>query len=282
MSDQNPSPPRERDPVVSDLTGVHPTAVVHPTARVAPTAAVGPFAVIGPAVALGAGTVVEAHAVIEGDTTIGADNRIGHHAVIGAPPQIRCSSAPAGAVVIGDRNWIRELSTVHAGSDGGITRIGDENMLMAYSHVAHDCQLGSGVDLANGVQLAGHVEVHDHAGLGGLAAVHQFARIGRLAFVGAGAMVSQDVPPFSLASGDRARIFDLNRVGLKRHGVGPAERKQLQRALGLVLDTPKQRDGLRRAREELGAGPLVQQLLSFVDASTRGLCRRKGHAGGRR
>jgi UDP-N-acetylglucosamine acyltransferase len=260
----------EIQPIV-DL--VHPTAVVELGARVDPTAEVGPYAVIGARVVIGPRCVIGPHAVIEGETVLGPENTVGPHAVLGAPPQIR-GAVGEGALVLGAGNTLREHVSVHAGSSGGVTRVGDRNLLMVGSHVAHDCVVGDGVELANGVQLAGHVEVGDHAGIGGLAAVHQLARVGRLAFVGAGAMVSQDVPPFSLASGDRARVYDINRVGLRRHGVDGATRTLLRRALALLLAAPTLREGVALVREQVAHCAEVEQLLAFAATSRRGLCRR--------
>ena len=252
---------------------VHPSAVVEPGAELDPSVRVGPFAVIGGGVHVGPGCRVDAHAVIVGDTRLGADNWVASHAVLGGPPQVRGLDGQAGALRIGSGNVFRELCTVHAAQAGAETRIGDGNLLMAGSHVAHDCVLGNHIELANGVQLAGHVQVGDHAGMGGLAAVHQFVRVGHHAFVAAGSMVSQDVPPFSLAAGDRARIYGLNLVGLRRHGFGADQRKQLGRALRLLLRAPTLGEGLARLGQDLPASAELELLLEFARCSTRGLCR---------
>jgi UDP-N-acetylglucosamine acyltransferase len=258
---------------------IHPTAVVEPGAEIDATAEVGPLAFIGGRVRLGPGCRVASHAVVKGDTTIGPRTRIGHHAVLGERPQVRDLEGPPGRLEVGQDNWLRELVTVHAGSPGSVTRLGDGNLLMAYSHVAHDCQLGNGIELANGVQLAGHVRVGDHAGLGGLAAVHQFVRVGELAFVGAGSMVSQDVPPFCLASGDRTRVYGANTVGLRRQGLPPALRRDLALALRLLLGAPTLARGLEQVRRQVAPSVEVSRLLAFAEASERGLCapvRRRG------
>lgn len=256
------------------MAEIHPTARVDPAAELAPSVRIGPYAVIGPHVSLGAETVVEAHCILEGRTRLGRANRVGPHAVLGAPAQIRDASREVpGRLSVGDENWIREFATIHAGHHDQ-TRVGHRNMLMAYSHVAHDCRLGDGIELANGVQLAGHVEVGDHAGLGGLAAVHQFVRVGELAFVGAGAMVPQDVPPFSLVSGDRARCYGINAVGLRRHGFSGGQRRQLRRAYRLLYAAPTLREGLERVRREVEPSEPVQRLLSFCEATRRGICAR--------
>jgi UDP-N-acetylglucosamine acyltransferase len=251
---------------------VHATAVVEQGARIDPGATVGPFALIGARARIGAGTVVGAGAVIAGETTIGARSWIGPHAILGTPPQIR-ETLEAGALEIGDETVVRELATVHAARPGGRTRIGSGCLLMAGCHVAHDCALEDRVELANGVQLAGHVEVGRGACLGGLAAVHQFARIGAFAFVGAGAMVSQDVPPYCLASGDRAKIYGLNVVGLRRNGFPPARRRELSRAVRLLFAAVSLGEGLARVSAEVSASEERDRLLAFVAASRRGLCR---------
>jgi UDP-N-acetylglucosamine acyltransferase len=252
-------------------SAVHETAVIEAGAELGPSVQVGPFAVIGARVRLGAGCLIEAHAVISGDTWLGAENRVGAHAVLGGPPQVRGLEG-AGALRVGRGNVIREHCTVHAGQPGSETRLGDANLLMAGSHVAHECVLGSHIELANGVQLAGHVQVGDHAGLGGLAAVHQFVRVGPHAFVGAGSMVSQDVPPFSLVAGDRARVYGLNLVGLRRHGFTAGQRRQLARALRQLLRAPTLEEGLALVRQE-PAGPELALLVEFASRSRRGLCR---------
>lgn len=250
---------------------IHSTAVVEPGATIDPTAQVGPFAVIGPEVELGPETRVEAHAVIQGRTILEAANRVGPHAVLGTPPQVRGLEG-SGALQIGRHNWFREFSTVHAGYED-VTRIGDHNLLMAYSHVAHDCRLGDGVELANGVQLAGHVLVEDHVAIGGLAAIHQFVRIGAFAFIGAGSMVSQDVPPFSLVSGDRARSYGLNVVGLRRHGFDSEHRRQIKQALNLMNGAATLSEGLQRIRDQLTSrSASAQHLVAFCEASRRGIC----------
>lgn len=255
-------------------TDVHPAAVVSDRARLGRGVRVGPGAVIGAGVELGDRTVVGPGAVIDGETRIGADNWIGAHAVIGMPPQIR-GRMDGGALHIGDHNVLRELCTVHLGSAGSTTRIGDANMLMAYAHVAHDCVLGDGVELANAVQLAGHVQVGDRAVLGGMAAVHQFVRVGCHSFVGAGAMVAQDVPPYSQVSGDRARLYGVNTVGLRRAGFSPEVRRALARALHTLRETPLLADALVAIRgdPELVAFAEVRRFVSFAEQSRRGLCR---------
>src|SRR5437016_3744898 len=193
---------------------IHSTAVVDRHAELHSTVEVGPYAVIGPKVKIGARTRVGAHAVIEGDTTIGEGNAIFQFAAIGAIPQDQKYAGEPTRLVIGDSNQIREFATVHIGTagGGGVTRVGNQCLLMANSHVAHDVQLGDGCILANSAALAGHVVVEDRVIFGGLSAVHQFTRIGRLAFVSGGAMVTQDVPPYVTVQGDRAEVVGITTV----------------------------------------------------------------------
>jgi UDP-N-acetylglucosamine acyltransferase len=259
---------------------IHPSAVIAPGAQIDLAATVGPYAVIGPRVVIGPQTEIGPHSLIEGNTRLGARNRVGPHTVLGAPPQVRECSDGGGRLVIGDDNWIREFATVHAARPGGETRIGSNNFLMAGSHVAHDCILGDHVELANDVQLAGHVRVEDHVGLGGLAAVHQFVSLGAHSFVGAGSMVSQDVLPFTLVSGDRARTFGLNVVGLRRHNFPAALCRDLARAVRMILEAGILAEGVARVRSEIPPSDPVERLLSFVSASQRGLCRSVSRARG--
>ncbi len=251
-------------------TLVHDTAVVAPGALLDPGVVVEPYAVIGEQVRIAAGTLVGSHTVVQGQTEIGRDNRVGPHAVLGMPAQIR-DVEEQGRLVIGDHNWLRELCTIHCGSPGETTRVGHHNMLMVHSHVAHDVQLGDHAELANGVQLAGHVHVGDHVTLGGLAAVHQFARVGDHALVGAGSMVSRDVPPFSLVSGDRARCFGINAVGLRRRGFTSALRQRIDAALKALLSASTLDQGVAAVRD-MGQDEPLQQLTRFAEASSRGLC----------
>jgi len=245
---------------------------VEPGAQIHATATVGAFSVVGAEVSIGPGCRIGSHVVLTGRTALGPDNHIGHHAALGGAPQIRQSADPAGRLELGKGNHLREFVTVHTGSSGGVTRLGDHNYLMAYSHVAHDCQLGNNVELANGAQLAGHVEAGDHASLGGLAAVHQFVRVGAHAFVGAGSMVSQDVLPYCLVSGDRARLYGLNTEGLRRHGFDAALRRDLARAVRALMSADSLEQGLDAIRRmEPLSGPL-QDLLEFARSSSRGLC----------
>ena len=255
---------------------VHPTAIVAPGARLHATAEVGPYAVIGPQVEIGAGTIVGPHAVIEGRTRLGERNRVFQFASVGAQPQDLKYAGEDSALEIGNENLIREFTTLHKGTTGGggVTRIGNRNLFMAYAHVAHDCQVGNGCVLANAATLGGHVEVGDHVILGGLAAVHQFTRIGKHAFVAGGAMVVMDVPPFCTAQGDRAELAGINSIGLARHGFSEDQIGRVKEAYRILFRSKLPLDeAVERLRTELGDQPEIQELLTFVTTSQRGLTR---------
>lgn len=257
-------------------TRIHPTAIVDPYAQLDADVEVGPYAIIGAGVRIGRGTRVGAHSVVDGHTTIGQDNRIFHHTSIGAIPQDLKYRGEDSQLIIGDRNTVREFATMHLGTAGGgmETRVGDDNLLMNYIHVAHDCRLGNHVIVANGVQLAGHVIVDDYVVLGALSAVHQFARVGESAITGAGSMVSQDVPPFCNATGDRATLHGLNSVGLKRRGFSVDTLRQIKRAYRLMFDSKLTvGQAAARIRREISDSPEVERLVKFVESSERGVCR---------
>jgi UDP-N-acetylglucosamine acyltransferase len=255
---------------------VHPTAVIAPGARLHPTVEVGPYAVIGAQVEIGAGTTVGPHAVIEGRTRLGERNRVFQFASVGAQPQDLKYAGEDSALEIGNENLIREFTTLHKGTTGGggVTRIGDGNLFMAYAHVAHDCQVGNGCVFANAATLGGHVEIGDHVILGGLAAVHQFTRIGRHAFVAGGAMVVMDVPPFCTAQGDRAELVGVNSIGLARHGFSEEQIARVKEAYRILFRSKLPlEEAVERLRTELGDQSEIQVLLSFITTSQRGLTR---------
>lgn len=257
----------------------HPTAVVHPDARIGEGVEIGPFAVIGPQVALADGVRIGPHCVVEGQTSVGPGCELSAHVCLGGPPQDLKHDGSPTRLTIGAHNVFREFVTVHAGSsDGrGETLIGDHSYFMANSHVAHDAVVGSRVMLANSAAIAGHCEVGDGAMLGGLAGIHQHVRIGRLAMVGAGAMCSQDVPPFTIAQGDRARLFGLNIVGLRRADLDPEVVRALKEAWRLVFSSGvAMRAGMHQARQAHGEVPEVDELLRFVEQAPRGVCRAAG------
>jgi UDP-N-acetylglucosamine acyltransferase len=259
---------------------IHPTAIVSPEAELDGSVRVGPYAVIGAGVRIDAGTSVGAHSVIEGPTTIGRDNRIHTHAALGAAPQDMKYRGEPTRLEIGHRNTIREFCTFNRGTtqDVGTTRIGDDNWIMAYVHVAHDVQVGSRTILANNATLAGHVHIGDWVIVGGLTGVHQFCRIGAHAMTGFQSHVAQDVPPFMMAAGHPLAISGFNVEGLRRRGFSKeriALVKQMHRLLyrdGLTLEAAKAAIAALRSTVEGGDGD-VQMLLDFLSASTRGIAR---------
>jgi UDP-N-acetylglucosamine acyltransferase len=212
------------------MATVHATAVVDPRAELAPDVDVGPYAVVGPGVSIGAGTRILGHAVVQGPTRIGAACVVHPFAVVGGEPQAKRHRGSPPELTIGNANVLREHVTIHGGTDGRATRIGDDNLLMVGAHVAHDVVIGSHCVIANAVQLAGHAVLEDWVTFGGLAGVAQFVRVGESAFVAAGAMCERDVPPFVIVQGDRARVRGINRVGLQRRGVDEASVMALERA----------------------------------------------------
>ncbi|MDE2219357.1 MAG: acyl-ACP--UDP-N-acetylglucosamine O-acyltransferase [Gammaproteobacteria bacterium] len=251
-------------------------AVISPQADLAADVEVGPFTVIGPGVRIGARTRIAAHAVINGPTTIGADNHIFQFASIGDAPQDKKYQGEPTRLEIGDRNVFRECCTVNRGTthDAGVTRIGDDNLFMAYTHVAHDCQVGSRTVLANCATLGGHVQLGDWVIMGGFAGVHQFCKVGAHAFIGNNTAVTRDVPPYVMAVGQPARPHSINSEGLKRRGFSAGQIRVLRDAYrtlyrrGLTLaDAVTELTGLARQHAE------VRPLLDFIGTTTRSLVR---------
>jgi UDP-N-acetylglucosamine acyltransferase len=259
------------------MTGpIHATAIVAQGAQLHPSVVVGPFAVIGPEVRIGQGSTVGPHAVLEGRTTLGEKNRVFQFASVGAIPQDLKYAGEPTALEIGDGNQIREFSTLHIGTagGGGVTRIGSNNLFMAYSHVAHDSQVGNRCVFANGATLAGHVEIGDFVTLGGLSAVHQYTRIGHHAFIAGGAMVVMDVPPFCVAQGDRAELAGLNVVGLQRQGFTEEQLGRIKDAYRILFRSKLPlEEAVSRLRVEFGGQSEIDRLLDFVTSSKRGITR---------
>jgi UDP-N-acetylglucosamine acyltransferase len=262
------------------MATIHPTALVDAKAELDQTVTVGPYAVIGPQVRIEAGTSIGAHCVIEGPTTIGRDNRIFPFASLGAAPQDMKYGGEPTALAIGERNTIREFCTFNRGTaqDAGTTRIGDDNWIMAYVHIAHDVQLANRTILANNATLAGHVHVGDWAIVGGLTGVHQFVKIGAHAMTGFQSHVAQDVPPFMMVAGNPLAVHGFNAEGLRRRGFSRermAQVKQMHRLLyrdGLTLDQAKAAIAALLGRVPEGDAD-VRLLLDFLAASTRGIAR---------
>lgn len=258
---------------------IHPTAMVDAGAQIDASVGIGPYAVIGPNVNIGAGTTVGAHAVLEGHTTIGRDNRIFQFASVGAAPQDKKYAGEPTALVIGDRNTIREFCTLNTGTvqDRGVTSVGDDNWIMAYVHIAHDCRVGNGTVLANNVTLAGHVQIDDFAIVGGLTGIHQFTRVGAYVMAGFASHISQDVPPFMMVDGNPLAVRGLNVEGLRRRGFSAdrvAAIKQMHRLLyrqGLTLAAARTAIAALVTDEDTQQD--IARMLELVDASARGIAR---------
>ena len=259
---------------------VHPSAVVDPSAQLHETVEIGPFTFVGPHVSIGAHTRVGAHCVIEGHTAIGEHNHIFQFNSLGAAPQDKKYGGEATALSIGNHNTIREFCTFNTGTvqDGGVTRLGDNNWVMAYVHIAHDCQVGNHTILANNATLAGHVHLGDWAIVGGLTGVHQFVHVGAHAMLGFSSAITQDVLPFLTVDGNPSRVRGINQEGLKRRGFSPEHIAAIKQAYRLVFrkDLP-----LAQALEQLAqlaeshpeAAVSLQAMLGAARASTRGLAR---------
>lgn len=253
---------------------IHPTAIVH--GRLAPDVEVGPYSVIGADVEVGEGSWIGAHVVLDGHLRVGRRNRIFHFASLGAPPQDKKYAGEDTAVEIGDGNTIREYVTINRGTalDAGVTRVGNDNWIMAYVHFAHDCQIGSNTIFANACQLAGHVTVGDWAIFGATTLVHQFVHIGAHAFTGMGTYLPQDLPPYVTAAGNMARPYGINSEGLKRRGFSPEAINGLKRAYRTLY---RRGLGLEEARRELASQvaecPQVAHLLEFIARTKRGIIR---------
>ena len=255
---------------------IHPTAIVHPGARLAQAVEVGPYAVIGEHVEIGEGTTIGAHAVIVGHTRIGRNNRIFHHATLGEAPQDKKYAGEPTRLEIGDDNMIREFCTFNTGTvqDLGVTKVGHKNWIMAYVHIAHDCEIGDQATLANCTQLAGHVSVGDFAVLGGFSGIHQFCRVGAHAMTGVGSVVLADVPTYVMAMGNTAQPHGINAEGLKRRGFSAEAISGIRRGYktlyksGLGLEEAKQ-----ALRQQAGDCPELQAMVDFIDQSKRSIIR---------
>jgi UDP-N-acetylglucosamine acyltransferase len=255
---------------------IHATAVIDPTALIGAGVSVGPFSIIGAGVEIGAGTTIGPHAVIEGPTRIGRDNRIHAFVMLGGAPQDKKYDAEPTRLEIGDGNTIREFVTINRGTaqDTGVTRIGDDNWIMAYVHVAHDCVVGSHVIFANAASLAGHVKVDDYVILGGFTLVHQFCQVGAHAFTSMGSIVNRDVPPYVTVAGSFAEPKGINTEGLKRRGFSSDRIMSIRRAYktlyksGLPLA-----DARSQLAEASNGAPDVRLMLDFIDRSERSLIR---------
>lgn len=255
---------------------IHPTAIIDPAAVLADDVSVGAYSVIGAQVTIGSGTEISSHVVINGPSKIGKQNRIYQFASIGEAPQDKKYDGEPTSLELGDRNIIREYVTLNRGTATGTgkTTIGSDNLFMAYSHVAHDCIVGSHTVFANAASLAGHVEVGDYAILGGFTSVHQFTSIGEKAFCGLGSVITRDIPPYSTAAGNRARTVGINKEGLKRNGFSPELIKALHLSFRELLKSPGNKETVYEKLQPLCEQyPEVAKFVSFVKDSQRGIAR---------
>ena len=259
---------------------IHPTALIAEGARLDPSVSVGPYAVIGANVTIGVNTTIGAHCVIEGHTTLGQDNRVFQFASLGGAPQDKKYAGEPTRLVIGNRNTVREFCTFNTGTtqDDGVTRIGDDNWIMAYVHIAHDCVVGNQTILANNATLAGHVQIGDYAIIGGLTGLHQFTQVGAHVMAGFASHISQDVPPFMMVDGNPLAVRGLNLEGLRRRGFSPERLsaiKQMHRLLyrqGLTLDAARSAIAALPEQHPQAAADIAA-MLDFLNTSARGIAR---------
>lgn len=255
---------------------IHPTAIVDPKAEIDSDVEIGPYSIISGSVQIGKGCVIGPHVTVEPYVSISRNCHIYQYASIGAKPQDLKFKGEKSYLKIGRGTVIREFVTINRGTraGGGVTEVGEDNFLMAYTHVAHDCKTGRKVILANNATLAGHITIGDYATIGGLVAIHQFVRIGSHAYIGGKAAVVKDIPPFVIASGDRARLHGLNSVGLKRSGFTPSTLSALKKVyrvffrIGLTTN-----EAVERARAEVEQIPEVVKFIEFIKSSSRGVTR---------
>lgn len=258
------------------MSRIHTTALVDPRAELDLDVEVGPYSIIGPKVKIGKGTRINSHVVVEGNTTIGEGNHIFQFSTIGSVPQDLKYKGEESQLIIGSYNVIREFASLNPGTSGGgmLTRIGDRNLMMMYCHIAHDCIIGSHSVIANGATLGGHVIIEDYVIAGGLVGVHQFVRVGTGSILGAGSMVSKDIPPYCNATGDRVRLRGLNLEGLRRRGFSRDRIDALKKAYRIIFQSGlKTREALQKARTEIPQTREVGHMIRFIESSERGVCR---------
>jgi len=262
------------------MTAVHPTAIVEKGAELDSSVTVGPYTVIGPHVKIGAGTTIGPHCVVEGHTTIGRDNRFFQFGSIGAANQDKKYKGEPCELVVGDRNTVREFVTFHIGTvqDKAVTRIGDDNWIMAYTHVAHDCIVGNNTTMANNTTLGGHVEIGDWVTIGGLCGIHQFVKVGAHAMLGFQSAVSQDVPPYLLVDGNPLSVRGVNVTGLKRRGFGDARIAAVRKMHKLIYREGRTLEDAKAAIAQLAqetpeAAADIELMLGFLAHADRGIAR---------
>ena len=258
------------------MTDIHPTAIIDPSAKIGVGGSIGPYSVIGPDVVIGDECWIGPHVVINGPTTIGRENKIFQFASVGEVPQDLKFEGEETRLEIGDRNTIREFATINRGTGvgGSVTRIGNDNLLMAYIHIAHDCIVGNNVILSNNASLAGHVTVRDHVILGGFTLVHQFCVIGQHVFAGMGSAIAKDVPPYLIVTGAPAAPHGLNKVGLKRRGFSDEQLRQLSRAYKVLYRQGLSLEDAKSELQNMGDGDENVRLFSeFLQHTTRSVIR---------
>ncbi len=258
----------------NQMTFIHPTAIVSENAAIGEDCYIGAYSIIGGEVELGSKIRLESHVVIDGKTKIGDETKVFPFVSIGLPPQDLKYDGEKTATEIGKRNQIREFVTIHRGTSGGggLTKIGDDNLFMAQAHVAHDCQLGNEIIMANAATLAGHVEIDDRANVGAYSGIHQFCTIGREAFIGGYSVVVKDAMPFAIIQGNHAKCFGLNRVGMKRRGYSKDVIKNLNHAFHLLLNAKlNTSQAVERIKQEIKNCEEVDLLIEFIESSKRGV-----------
>lgn len=251
-------------------------AIIDPAAEIAEDVTIGPFTVIGSDVHIKSGSVIGPHVVINGPTTIGYDNRIYQFSSIGENPQDKKYAEEVTRLELGDRNTIREYCTMHRGTkqDRGLTRIGSDNLFMAYTHVAHDCLVGNHVIMANGASLAGHVHLEDYAILGGFTLVHQFTQIGQFSFSAMGSAITQDIPPYVMVGGRPTRPHGINSVGMERDGASPDVIQKIRKAYKILYKTSlRLEDAIEEMEDMAGDCNELSNMVSFLRNVTRGILR---------
>ena len=261
------------------MSTIHPTAILSDQSIIADDVTIGPYAVIEGEVQLANGTIIDHHATVKGKTIIGSFCHIYPYALVGTDPQDLKHQEGRSELIIGDHTVIREYATISRGTEhgGGYTRIGSHNFIMAYSHIAHDCQFGNHIILSNGASFGGHSEVEDHAIIGGLSGIHQFCRIGAYSFIGGASGVSQDIPPYVLANGNHTKLYGLNHEGLKRHGFSKETIKTINQAFRIIFRTTGLSlvKAIEKVENEVENIPEVLHMINFIKQSKRGVCRRK-------
>jgi len=257
-------------------TKIHETALIDPKAEIGAGVDIGPYCIVKKGVSIGRNTKLVSHVIVEGDTEIGESCTFHPFSCIGLPPQDMKYKGETTRLIIGGNNTVREYVTIHRASVGGdeTTAVGNSNFLMAYVHVAHNCKIGSNIIMANAATLAGHVLVEDFAVIGGLVAIHQFTRIGQYAMVGGFSGIGQDIPPYMVASGARAKLFGPNMIGLKRHGFSDGSITAIKKAYKILFREKRTlKDAIRKVQENFADSPEIQHLIAFIEKNKRGICR---------